>query len=139
MLTAAWTCMFLCCIDVAELVWTCSMHTVLEEYGQQSPSPDAGMQRMPQQQGVTPRVLQGQQQQPRPQMQHMVNYQVAGHPSQDMHRPQGPRPAQQQLQAGHTYIMRPGQPQVPVTCFFLTTFNFAIFNGSPSVPLDAPG
>ncbi|CAL8471263.1 g10805 [Coccomyxa elongata] len=68
---------------------------------------------MPQQQGVTPRVLQGQQQQLRPQTQHMGAYQPSGHPGHDMHRPQGPRPAQQQLQAGHTYIMRPGQPQGP--------------------------
>ncbi|KAK9918490.1 hypothetical protein WJX75_004440 [Coccomyxa subellipsoidea] len=66
-----------------------------------------GMQ--PQQQQGPP-FLQNQQgaaqyqQQPRPHMQHPGPHLISG---------QGPRPAQQQLQAGHTYIMRPSQAQGP--------------------------
>ena len=75
-------------------------------YGAGMQSQRMGMQ--PQQQQGPP-FLQNQQgaaqyqQQPRPHMQHPGPHLISG---------QGPRPAQQQLQAGHTYIMRPSQAQV---------------------------
>lgn len=106
----------------------CDVELTRLSYGAGMQPQRMGMQPQQQQQG--PPFLQSQQgaaqsqQQPRLHIQHPGPHLISG---------QGPRPAQQQLQAGHTYIMRPSQAQVQTRHFPLANDHCLAFLHHSSV------